>query len=202
MAVEINFRTDNRITIIGGTGDGKTTLGLKMVAQIASTSGQKTVILNPGAEEKLYDYFGDAKPTINTKWPDVQHVTPFVTTNKRKYSSIFWPIVQRGNVLTYIDEMFLMGTGSQYSLGLQYLYQAGRRRNCGTVAITQRPRTIPVFVIQMSDHLFVGDVYGDDLVHLRKMTGQPWEDAIQQRKQYEFLYWSRHIKAPPQVVKF
>lgn len=197
----IRIQTDHRTTIIGGTGDGKTTLALKLMAQIATHSRQATVIVNPGAEDKLYDTFGEARPDIDPTWPDIQHVAPYPTKKLEQYDKLWQPIVQHGNVLTYLDEIFSLATANSYGLWLQWLYQAGRRRNCGVVGITQRPRTIPVFVINMSDHLFVGDVRGDDLKHLESLTSQPWRDAIQQRGEFEFLYWSKWVKEAPKVVR-
>ncbi len=196
----LNLQTDQRIIVIGGTGDGKTTLALKILAHMAKKSRQKTVIFNPGAEPKLYEAFGEARPDIDTSWPDVQHVAPPVTNNMRNYGHLFHQIVAHGNVLTYIDELALMGESSRYSLWLKYLYQMGRRRNCGEVAVTQRPVGIPKFAYQMSEHFFVGDVRGTDLDHIEHSTGQRWVDVIQSRKQYEFLYWNKIEKTPPRVV--
>lgn len=195
------FLTSNRFAIIGGTGDGKTTLAMKVLAHIAKKSRQKVVILNPMMEPVLYEHFGESSPGIDETWPDVQHVAPTATFNKKKYDRIWIPILKRGNVLLYIDELFIVGTGNQYGIGLQSLYQAGRRRNIGIVAVTQRPRTIPPFTLKMADHFFVGNVMGDDLKAIENDTNQRWREIQKQRKLYEFIYWSRHEQREPRVVK-
>lgn len=196
----IKIRTDNRITIIGSTGDGKTTLALKLM-EMFNGHKQKAVILNPAAEPKYYELFGDSRPDVNLKWPPLQHIAPPVVHNPKDYGSVLWPIVERGNTITLIDELAIIGEANRYSLALKYLYQMGRRRNCGAIAISQRPIDIPVFSYTMADHIFIGDVLGNDLKHIEKLTNQRWQDAIQNRGQYEFLYWSRHEKLPPRVVK-
>lgn len=196
----MNLQTDQRILLVGGTGDGKTTLGLKILAHMAKQSRQAVVILNPGAEPKLYEHFGEPRPQIDPSWPAVQHVAPPVVSHPKRHGHVFHAIADRGNVLTYIDELALLGDSSRYSLWLKYLYQMGRRRNCGEIAVTQRPVGIPKFTYQMSDHFFVGDVRGTDLDYIEHATGQRWADAIQQRQAYQFLYWSRHEKIAPRVV--
>lgn len=197
----LNLRTNNRILILGATQDGKTTLALKLVARVAKISGDPVVLLNPGAEQKLYELFGESRYTIDTGWPAQQHVVPVIKRKKTEYGAFFWPQLVRGNVLTYIDEVFMLGDVRQWPLGLQYLYQAGARRNCGTVAVSQRPVGIPTFMFDQSDHIFVGDVRGAALSHVEHATQQSWSQAMQARRQYEFLYWSRHIKAEPEVVR-
>lgn len=196
------LRTDDRIVIVGGTGDGKTTLALKILARLAQQSGDPVIVLNPGAEERLYELFGEARFSIDSRFPPVQHVTPVLKKRKAENGNLFWPQILRGNVLTYIDEVFPIADVKNFSLGLQYLFQAGRRRNCGTVAVSQRPVAIPTFLFEMSDHLFVGDVRGAALNYLEYATNQEWSGAIQKRKQFEFLYWSRHVKSQPEVMPF
>ncbi|MCL6443360.1 MAG: ATP-binding protein [Alicyclobacillus sp.] len=197
----IRLRTDQRVTIIGGTGDGKTTLLLKLAARIASNSRQKVVIINPAAEQVYYDQFGEGRPEVDTRWPDVQHVTPVPVRRREEYGKLFRPILERGNVLLLIDELFVLGSGSQYPLELQWIYQAGRRRNIGVIGITQRPQTVPVFVFTMADHFFVGNVMGTDLRRVEDYTSQRWREVMRHRRQYEFLYWSRHEQRPPRVVR-
>lgn len=201
-AQPIRIRTDQRILIIGGTGDGKTTLAMKILANLRKHGKQKLVVLNPGAEPKLYEYFGQPKTHIDESWPDEQHIKTLVTKDRDKFGIYFWPIIKKGNVLLYIDELFTLGTGSQYNLGLQYIYQAGRRRNIGVVAVTQRPQGIPTFTRNQSDHFFVGNVMDRDLKVIEDATSQEWRHLIKERKQYEFLYWSRHEQGPPRIVKF
>lgn len=193
---KMRIKPNARVTIIGSTGDGKTTLALWIMAQMVKFSPKHDqVIINPGAEEKLYKLFGQPSESINTKWPKCQHVVPFVTQNKKDYDEIFWPIVDHGNTITYIDEVFVVADGSSYSLGYQYLYQAGRRRGDGVIAVSQRPVDIPKITLQMADHLFICDVSGDDLTYLeKKIVRQPLTALMNQRKQYEYIWYSRHTK--------
>lgn len=201
MRTPIDLASNNRVLIIGATQDGKTTLALKLIARMAQQEKDPVVILNPGAEKRFYDLFGEARWDVDQKFPDVQHVVPVIKRKKTEYGGFFWPQLMRGNVLTYIDEVFMLGDTKQWSLGMQYLYQAGARRNCGTIAVSQRPVGIPTFMFDQSDHIFVGDIRGAALSHVQHATQQDWSRAIQERKQFEFLYWSRHVKAEPQVVK-
>ena len=195
-----NIDLSHRITIIGGTGDGKTTLALKLISMIGKKYKVPAVFLNPGAEPKLYERLGEPRMDIDDTWPEFQHITPPVTPDFKKYGRIFAQIVQHGRNLTYIDETALMAGANIYSHWLLYLYQMGRRRKCMTVAVSQRPVAIPPFVYNQADHIFVGDVLGNDLKRLEELTSQPWRQAIQNREPYQFLYWSRHVKEPPKVV--
>lgn len=201
--MQINLQTDDRVLILGSTGDGKTTAAMALLAQVGRKSGgDPVVILNPGAEERLYTLFGEPTPAINPKFPLVQHVVPQLTRKKRDYGPFFWPQLSRGNCFTYIDELFLLADSKDYSLGLQYMYQAGRRRNCGLIAVSQRPVHIPTFVFDMSDHILVGDIRRTGLQAIESATQQDWAAAVEARQKYEFLHWSRHTKEPPRGVMF
>lgn len=191
----------HRVTMVGSTGDGKTTMGLKILGTVARAKGVPTVIINPLAEPKLYDMFGAARPDIDTTWPEIQHVAPHVTLDMRNYGRLFGELVVHGNVAVYIDEVIGIGDAHRFSVWLKFLYQMGRRRNCFTLAVTQRPIDIPPFILKMSDHVFVGDVMGQDLKKVEEHTQQKWADTVQQRGPYEFGYWCRHVKEPPKLVR-
>lgn len=191
----------HRVTLIGSTGDGKTTLGLKILRRVVEAKQLPIVILNPWAEESLYELFGEGRPDIDTTFPAVQHVTPPATLDYKNYGRIFGQILLHGNVGVFIDEVAGVGDAHNFSVMLKTMYQGGRRRNVFTVGVTQRPLDIPAFILKMSEHIFIGDVMGQDLKKVEEHTQQRFADAIQSRQQYEFLYWSRLLKEPPKAVR-
>lgn len=185
----IELTTADRIIILGSTGDGKTTLSLEILAIVRP---KRLVLINPGAEPKLYEIFGDSRPTLDTSFPSVQHVAPPIYRKKSEYGPLFWPIVLKGNVFSYYDEIAALATANDYSDGMMIGYQMGRRRNCGCVGVSQRTHRIPEFVINQADHIFAGHLQGRDLKKLETETQQPWAELMRTRKDHQFAYWSRH----------
>lgn len=130
----------------------------------------------------------------------MQHVAPMVRANKKDYGKIFWPIVEEGKILTYIDEISVVADANQFSPGMQYLYQQGRRRFCSVIALTQRAKRIPTFCFAFSEHIFVGHVSAPDLKRLEEETGVEWAHLIAQRTEHQFAYWNRLEKNEPYFI--
>lgn len=184
---KITIKNNQRILVIGAPNDGKTTLSLALLKQLAP---KKLVVLNPGADESLYRVFGESTTHIQKPFPAMQHVAPMVRAKKQDYGEILWPIIQEGKVFTFIDELSVLADANQYSPALQYLYQQGRRRFCSMMALTQRAKNIPIFCFSFSEHIFVGRVEGPDLERLEKGTGKQWAHLIAKRHPHQFAYWS------------
>ena len=186
---KIDIVSNQRVLLVASPNDGKTTKALELLDVL--DDGKPMIIVNPGADAKLYKIFGAARHDIDPRWPQVQHIAPPVTDNYKSYK-FWWSIAEHGNCRVYIDELDQVGTASQYNHGLKYLYQRGRRRFIQIIASSQRYQNIPVFTVNFSDHFFVGYVTGDDLKKLEKNTGQKWEHLMQQRSQHQFAYWTRN----------
>lgn len=188
--------TSQRVLIASSTRDGKSTLAMRIVATL---NPERLVVINPGAEPGYDKLFGPPRPTLDPRWPDVQHVAPPLVRDKREYDGLFKAILRQENVLTLIDELYMLATENRFADGLAYLYQMGARRNNGVIAITQRVKRIPAFCVNQADHIIVGHVQGADLEALEFETGQDWRSVIAGRKPYEFFHWSRHQpQQPPQ----
>jgi len=183
--------------VTGSPRDGKTTLALAILSTINPDS---TVIVNPGAEKKYYDLFGEARTTVDTSFPKIQHVAPQIYQDKRDYDQIWWPIVMHGNVYTLNDEVSVTATESRYGPGMSYHVQQGRRRNCGQIALTQRLHRVPLFLIDLTDHLFIGYVQGRDLERLERDTQRSWSGLMQTRQEHQFSYWSKHRGGDPVLL--
>lgn len=189
--------TSDRVLVAGSPKDGKTTWALMLIAHI---DPPRSVILNPGAEKRYYEIFGEARHDIDTSFPHVQHVAPPIYRDKRDYDRIWWPIAEEGNVYLLDDELSVVATENRYGDGLTYLTQQGRRRNCGAIHITQKLHRIPSFAFDLADHIFIGHVQGRDLKRLEEDTQRDWAHLIQNRKQYQFAWWSKNVGGEPRYI--
>lgn len=192
----IVIESDQRILLIAAPKDGKTTLAVNLLGLI---NPKRLVVVNPAADKDLYQVFGEGRLHIDPDMPPVQHLTPMVTDDYRKYS-FWWQIVKAGNTFTYIDELAQVSDSRRYNIGLKYQYQMGRRRFCGTMAATQRALEIPRFTFAFSEHVFVGHVEGADLARVEEATGKRWAHLIEQRKPHQFAYWSRLERDEPRFI--
>lgn len=184
------FRSDQRYGVFGSSGDGKTTLALSLLKHIATHSPRtRVVVLNPGAEARLYEVFGPAQVAIDPTFTEpMQHVLVPVVSDKRKLERFFAPQLQAQNVFTYIDELALVADANRYPQSLMALMQAGRRQNCGVLYVTQRTQRIPKACITQTNHFFAGRLGGRDLAVLEDESQRPFSAHMGGRQKYEFLY--------------
>lgn len=196
---KIPLKTSDRITIIGSTRDGKTTLLAELLKVIQP---EKLVVMNTGADEKLNAWFGAPKrqPPKVGEFGELVHLAPPLFQDRRKFGKYMLPALLEGNCFVWIDELYSVATESQFSPALALLYQMGARRNVGIGAITQRAKRIPLFSINQADHIFVANVQGDDLAHLERETQKDFAELVANRKPYQFIYYSRHDGQPPRYI--
>lgn len=129
---------DNRTTIIGATGTGKSTCGLWLLSH--QRFERRPWVAIDFKREEIFDKIGfppvrqisldDPAP----KKPGVYLVSP-IPGDADRLERFLWRIWQRENVGLYVDEAALMPEGDAFPAMLQQ----GRSKRLPVIACTQRP---------------------------------------------------------------
>lgn len=144
---------NERATLIGKTGSGKTTLARYLL------------------EPFKYIVVLDLKGTIN--WASYKVVSDFKRLTKEKeprlvfrpsakllrdeklIDDFFWWIYQRKNTCLYVDEVYSVVSGNWLPNGYHAILTRGRERNITLLNSTQRPTRIPTEVLSEVERIFV-----------------------------------------------
>lgn len=179
------LRANDRITIIGKTGTGKTTLAKSIMRGFKNL---KCIVINPKNEPSLRRYFED--------WPNCEHVVP-KPGDMDEINERLMKVFQQGRALLYIDELKMIATHNNFPQALQYIYEQGRARGIGVIAVTQKPRRIPTFVLDNSEHIFSYRLKRpDDRRLIGAAAGLELEDLIGDLEDYHFVYASDRANDP------
>lgn len=130
---------DDRCTVIGATGSGKSTCGVWLLAQ--QRFDVRPWIVVDFKREILFDQIG-FPPIVALHWKlphkksrGVYLVQP-VPGEDEKVDALLWQIWQRGNIGVFVDEASLMPPGSD---AFRAILQQGRSKRIPVIACTQRP---------------------------------------------------------------
>jgi hypothetical protein len=139
MSVSFRFPGgDQRTTILGATGSGKSTCGLWMLAN--QRLDRRPWIIFDFKREPFFDRVGFPPITQISldgplpRRPGLYLVSPRPGDDER-VEAFLWRIWERENIGLYIDEAPLMPTGDAFTAVLQQ----GRSKRLPVIACTQRP---------------------------------------------------------------
>jgi len=188
---------DDRATLIGATGTGKTTLARFLIED----------------KYKRYSVVYDNKPSDTIAgWNDTQNVycdfdllqeadeerliyTPpvYETLDAALQDRFFEWIYQRRYTRLYIDEASALRGGTNPSYHLQACICRGRERGISTITGTQRPARVPLILMSESEHFFVFRLNMiNDRQRVTEMTGISVAEQIDLTR-YEFFYYNAVI---------
>lgn len=138
---------DDRTTVIGATGSGKTTCGVWLFAQ--QRFDVRPWIIIDFKREQIFDTIG-FPPIQPLHWSlprktakGIYLIQP-VPGDDEKVEAFLWQIWQRGNIGLFVDEASLMPSGSD---AFRAVLQQGRSKRIPVIACTQRPVSVarPLF---------------------------------------------------------
>lgn len=192
--VNFHFRSSERLTIIGQTGQGKSAAARFF---FNNTPAQHKQIINPKGSATLLKAYPEYVNQLNGLLLP-KGLTHLIRLTDRKnvnawdkeLQAAFWT----GNSLTLLDELPMMANEKRFSQALQDLYAAGRERKCGVIACAQRPVGIPNFCISEVEHLVVFYTQlGSDRAKLEDATQADWSILLQ-LKPFHFAYWTQGMQ--------
>lgn len=194
-------RGEQRATVVGATGTGKTTLSRQLlygypaviVIDSKCTYGGKEgepgykMVRNPsqlrgiGARDRYIQYR-----------PDERHQTV------DDYDEVYKWCYRRHEIMVYTDEAFLVHHGSYAPDWMRACVTCGRELGIGMITGTQRPRGIDLRLLTEAEVFFAFELrHRDDRKRMAEMMG---EDLMTIPPKYAAWYW-RAGGGSPRLVK-
>lgn len=185
---------DDRATIIGATGTGKTTLARFLIEDknkkcsvvydnkpsdaIALWRSTQTVYQN-------FDSFADADEERLIYRPPVAE-----TLDIELQDRFFAEIYRRKFTRLYIDEASALKGGVNPSYHLQACLCRGRERGIGVITGTQRPHRVPLILMSEAEHFYIFRLnMMQDRYRVFEMTGITVDEQTDM-PQFSFFYYN------------
>jgi hypothetical protein len=146
---------DDRITIAGQTGTGKTVAGVWHLSKM--DFDERPCIIVDFKGDKLINAINRAQYIdIDGVIPDAPGIYIVrVMRNDPRLSDFFYRVYDHENVILYIDEGFMVG---QYNDGFDACLTQGRSKNITMIILTQRPVGVSLFAFTEASFLQVFDL--------------------------------------------
>lgn len=130
---------DDRTTVIGATGTGKTTCGVWLLSQ--QRFDVRSWIVIDFKREIIFDQIGFPPiQALSWKLPHKKargiYLIQPIPGQEKQVDAFLWSIWQRGNIGVFVDEASLMPAGSD---AFRAILQQGRSKRIPVIACTQRP---------------------------------------------------------------
>ena len=149
------IRPNQRVTIIGMTGSGKSQLAEFLCREFNSLivldykreiEWEGFTLIN--SEKEL------AKCGMSPEYNRIIFRIPY-HWDRKEYDAFFQWVLNRGNTRVYIDEGMVIGDNGSFTRHLKLCAVVGRSLGVGLITTVQRPVTIPKFLITDSEHKFI-----------------------------------------------
>jgi hypothetical protein len=181
---------DNRTAIIGSTGSGKTQLAIWLLS-LRHNSTRVTIIFDFKGDA-LIDEIGPTEISIAggvPKKPGLYVVRPIPELHDELVKQFLWKIWQRGDVLVYVDEGYMLGNRNP---ALNACLTQGRSKHIEMMILSQRPVWMSKFVFSEAnffavmnltledDRKFVSGYIGGQRINLLPKYHSLWYDVDNQ----------------------
>jgi hypothetical protein len=196
---KVDIRSNDRIAIFGGTGQGKSKVAMWL---FNSMNSPKKIILNSKPDKDLIKRWPNWQRNIQEEVkPGVTHIARFF---KFPDGIEGWDDIlshwKEGNILFYFDELPNHADAHRWSGHLQQIYQTGRSFGVGAITCSQRPMNVPNFTISEAQHVFIAYTQlQDDRKKLEGATGVKW-DILRHIPPYHFGYYSQRLGITEPVI--
>jgi hypothetical protein len=196
-AADIEIETDERVFLAGKTDSGKTYIAQRLLRGI-----ERLVVLDPKGtlqSWRLAPWDRESQRLLRNGDPVRTRVKlPAADTLESFWDDILFDCWNAGNVLVYVDEVYLLKPeGGAYPRYLSRLYTTGRERGIGAWASAQRPAWVPLVLMSESEHVFAFRMnLEDDRITLAKNTHPDLEQEIPRTDPHGFRYYNIHADAP------
>lgn len=192
---QINIGRDDRITLIGATGCGKTTAARffiedkNKICSVVYDNKPSETIYKWQDTQKLYQDYRSLKTAQENR---LIYRPPVTETLSADLQDRFfqWIYEENNNTRLYIDEAGALRGGVNPSFFLQACICRGRELGISTITGTQRPARIPTILMSEAEHFLVFRLnMHADRVRVADMTTITPEMQMTLR-QYEFYYYN------------
>lgn len=178
-----DYKPGQHLSIIGETGNGKTTLALQLLQATASRDLQALILAMKPADDTIDRYrkkAGEAgqtyrvirdwppapsvwqpgKPDGWILWPKHVHNTAIDRANHadtfgRAMMNTYSKGAKKGGRIIFADEIFSLSKELHLADDLDTIWTKGRSMGCGLWGATQQPAWIPSNMYRQASHLFL-----------------------------------------------
>jgi energy-coupling factor transporter ATP-binding protein EcfA2 len=141
-----------QVALVGPTGQGKSTLALRLLSERAKQRESHIVVLATKPSDATLTRLG--WPILKTwppgygqnqviYWPTFGDVRSAATRQKKAFTDVLAEIFRDGNRTVYFDEVAYFSATLRMDPMLNQFYQQGRSNNLLLMSGTQRPRNVP-----------------------------------------------------------
>ena len=192
---EMNWKQGEHVTIIGPTGQGKTTLALDLM----SLRGYPLIIATKPRDSTMEHMKREGWHTIR-KWPPHRNKTILwpklvrpqdVHEQARAVRETLENVFVTGSYAVLIDELSYVLNALKCRTEIEQIWQQGRALDISLVTCALRPSHIPLLAYDQATHLFM--FRDNDETNLKRMGGLGhWSrreiiGEVSQLKRHEFL---------------
>lgn len=160
------WRQGDHVTLLGPTGQGKTTLALRLLPlrQYVVVFGTKPrddsmdYLLSQGYRRiSKWDEVGPVNRQTGTKvllWPDSRKATS-ATKQRDVFMEALRDIYEQGSWACYFDEVLEFTTDLKMPNMLNLYWRQGRSIGISVIGGSQRPAYVPLYAYSQAQHLFL-----------------------------------------------
>ena len=199
-----NIGLDERVSIVGKTGSGKTTLARGLLSWRRNQSAEwdwYPIFVLDTKQQGDFDGLGFTKVTRLRQLPKVAQKNRLIIyapipeeKNTRFYDGFFrWIRAMGGPSLTYIDEMADIAKGNSVSYEYSLLMKQGRGDNMSIWGATQFPVDVPRDFLGAAEHFFVFDLKRkSDRERAAELIGDEAKPRVKEK--YGFWYYNDDMR--------
>lgn len=203
---EITIRSNERVSVVGKTGSGKTEATKKLVWE----PFDNVIFL-----DWKWHHYAELNAPVVRSIEDVEEalfparedeeVTKFVFAPQRKdlemWDRLCYLAWKKTNVHIIADELKGLyqqdGNTKPITDWHESIMTRGRVRGVGMTGTTQRPKKIPMEALSESEHFFIFKLnLHDDRKRMAEIVGKEYVDKIRNLQNYEFLYYNTSMDDP------
>lgn len=212
IATRFDYKSGQHVSLLGSTGNGKTTLAFQLLDAVA-TEKVPAIVLGMKPKDATLDKFRKTtgfrkvrtwpppmslwqptKPRGYILWPRTTH-NPDVDEahHANEFHRCILDSYKRGNRILFADEAYSLDDELGLGRDLITVWTKGRSMGCGLWAATQKPTHVPLWMYSQASHLFLS--YDNDKRardRYRDISGSPdpavIERALWSLGEFEWLY--------------